>query len=492
MGKIWIAGCGLLPEHLSAETKMLLKDCDSILLQTEKSYLPAYLDAEGLPWQSADDCYEAAEDFDDLQRKIAERIIELGQRETLVYAVPGSPLGLPFLPILREKAQGLELTLSLLPAPGFGDIAQAQAFQKIGWEDSAATIFAGDSAKKIRSARQAFCIEELDTVLLAAELKLHLTSLYPDDWPIWIAQWQDGQYAYIKMPLYEIDRQQDALYASSTCLLLPELPFEAMNHYQSRELSEIIARLRAPGGCPWDQAQTHDSAKRAMIEEAYEALEAIELQDDEKMIEELGDLLMQVYFHAEIGREEGRFDMDEITTGICQKLIYRHPHVFADLTLKDEAAVLKKWDELKRAEKGQESYAAAMRDVPKTLPALMRAEKIQKRAANGGLKLCEEDRPGLIQKIQEKLEALSHKSANDDQERKKSAGELLFLLVFLLRLDKIDAEETLESEIAYFVDDYAMAEEAFSAKEKDISAANTREIVEILAQNKNKPLTNRK
>ena len=160
--------------------------------------------------------------------------------------------------------------------------------------------------------------------------------------------------------------------------------FEYKKYYNINDFRNIIAILRGENGCPWDREQTHASIRRNLLEEAYEVCEAIDENDPEHLREELGDLLMQVIFHARIEEEAGRFNLDDVADGACKKLINRHPHVFGDLEVKDSRQVLQNWDNIKRVEKSQKTTASAMDDVARSLPALWRSEKMQNKARKVG------------------------------------------------------------------------------------------------------------
>ena len=154
--------------------------------------------------------------------------------------------------------------------------------------------------------------------------------------------------------------------------------------YDCRDLAEIVRILRHPGGCPWDQEQTHQSIRRNFLEEAYEAAEAIDQGDTDGLKEELGDVLLQVYFHTSIEEDAGRFTLDDVADGVCKKLIYRHPHVFGDVSVGSTGEVLSNWEELKKKEKHQSTQADVLDAVARSLPALWRAEKVQKKAVRAG------------------------------------------------------------------------------------------------------------
>jgi len=210
-------------------------------------------------------------------------------------------------------------------------------------------------------------------------------------------------------------------------------------------LRDIVARLRAPDGCPWDREQTHRSLRAGAIEEVYEMVEAIDAGDDAHFKEELGDLLLQVVMHAQIAGEEGRWGLEDIAAEVGEKLVRRHPHVFGEKKLGDSEAVLKQWDEIKRAErekKGAPANASALDGVSGALPALMRAEKVQKRAARVGFDW--DDLAPVVEKIREELaEVETEVAAGDRKALEDELGDLLFAVVNLTRKAGFEAEMAL-------------------------------------------------
>ena len=209
-----------------------------------------------------------------------------------------------------------------------------------------------------------------------------------------------------------------------------------------QQLRAIIARLRAPEGCPWDREQTHASLRAGLIEEAYEVVEAINQGDDANLCEELGDLLLQSIFHAQIAAEEGRFDFDDVARGISEKLLRRHPHVFGEDRCADSAEVLRKWDDIKRAEKGGHA-TSALDGISKGLPALMHAEKVQKKAARVGFDWSEI--APVLAKIREELAEVEAELPGGTGSRiEEEIGDLLFSVVNLARKLKIDGETALQ------------------------------------------------
>ena len=241
-------------------------------------------------------------------------------------------------------------------------------------------------------------------------------------------------------------------------------------------LRAIMHRLRAPGGCPWDAEQSHESIVPNLIEEAYEAVDAIRRADDADMCEELGDLLLQVVFHAEIAEGRGSFDLDAVADGISEKLVRRHPHVFGESSAQDSDAVLKQWDAIKRGEKGEDDVPY-LHGTGKGLPALVRAAKLQKKAAKAGFDWPVET--GVISKIREEL--LELQSAIDAQDMaavEEEMGDLLFSVVNLARFRKMDPEVLMAAANAKFERRFGEMEKLLKAAGKSIGEARPSEMEE--------------
>ena len=230
------------------------------------------------------------------------------------------------------------------------------------------------------------------------------------------------------------------------------LDFEFKSRYDINDLLSIMKILRSENGCPWDKVQTHESIRTDLIEECYEVCEGIDRNSPEIWREELGDLLMQVVFHAQIETEKKHFDFDDVCNDICQKLIYRHPHVFGEVKADTEDEVLKNWDALKKASKKQETYTETLESVPKTFPALLRGEKVCKRAARAGLPINNAE--DCINKIQAALGELSRRISQqgssdkgeldeDFAQNQQILGEILLGFCNLNRILKNDGEKAL-------------------------------------------------
>lgn len=254
--------------------------------------------------------------------------------------------------------------------------------------------------------------------------------------------------------------------------------------YNIDDLLNIMKILRGKNGCPWDMEQDHHSIRKDVLEEAYEVAEAIDSENPELLREELGDLLLQVVFHAEIESEKSSFDFDGVCDGICKKLIYRHPHVFGNIHVESSADVLKNWDSLKSRSKGEETGAQRLESVPKLLPALMRGEKVTKRALNTGLKgaapeiFCEN-----LKKAAEMLENSVKCGNNADIE--ENLGKVLFASCNLSSLLKQDGEEALSNSIKNFIENFKEVEKNASEKGVSFDEVPEDEVLELFDPCKN-------
>lgn len=242
--------------------------------------------------------------------------------------------------------------------------------------------------------------------------------------------------------------------------------FEFKDNYNINDLISLIALLRAPGGCPWDREQTHSSIKKNFIEETYEVIEAINKEDVSGLREELGDVLMQVLLHAQMEDEAGNFDFDDVCDELCKKLIIRHPHVFGDVKASNTAEALDSWDAVKRTTKGVKKQSEVMDSVPIELPALMRAQKVQSRAAKAGFDW--ENQKGACDKLDEEIDELKIAVEHNNQsEIEKEFGDVLFSCVNISRFIDMDSEEVLKSATDKFIARFKIVESL--AEEKGIS-----------------------
>jgi len=249
------------------------------------------------------------------------------------------------------------------------------------------------------------------------------------------------------------------------------------------DLVEIMAKLRGNPGCPWDKSQTHETLKPFIIEEAYEVVDAISRKSREDLIEELGDLLLQIVFHSRIGEERGEFDIGDVIEGICEKMIRRHPHIFGDVAVEGTDEVLKNWEEIKREEKDMKSEAESMMNLPKALPALMKAFKVQEKAARVGFDW--DDISGAIDKVYEELDELKevYNAGNSDKIREEM-GDLLFACVNVARFLEVEPELALNDAVKKFINRFNFVEATAAEFDKSLQDMSLQEMEELWQQSK--------
>ena len=257
--------------------------------------------------------------------------------------------------------------------------------------------------------------------------------------------------------------------------------FVKKESYDVSDLEQIVAILRGPGGCPWDAEQTHESVRREFLEETYEVVEAIDEGNPDHLKEELGDVLLQVVFHAQMEKEAGRFDLNDAADGICKKLIYRHPHVFAQVEVSGTGEVLENWDQLKRVEKHQQTHTDALNSVARSLPSLWRAEKVQKKARKAGFDW--DDPSGPMDKLYEELDELKAAMA-EGSNIEEELGDLLFAAVNLSRFVGVDCEQALTAATDKFIGRFAKVEKLAAQQGRAMETMTLAELDELWDQAK--------
>jgi tetrapyrrole methylase family protein / MazG family protein len=440
------------PGHLTMGALEALKSGRPVLLRTAIHPTVDALRAMGVAFDSCDDLYERAHSFEDVYQAVAERVLQM---DDVVFAVPGHPMvGESSVKLIQARSpervefitgpsflDTLLITLGLDPVDGLELLDALQLDRRLPSGDLPAVVM------------------QVHSRAVASDAKLALMERYPDDHPVVIvrAAGVPGEERRVEAPLHELDHYDWVDYL--TTLYLPPLkqskPIEANPRrwaparWPVDPLVEVMARLRSPeGGCPWDLEQTHESLRKYMLEEAYEVVEAIDGGDPDEICEELGDVLLQVAFHAQVARENGTFDMHDIVQAITEKLVRRHPHVFGDVQVETADDVTRNWQAIKQQEKGgaPEAPVSLMKGISGALPALSRANEVQKKAAKVGFDW--DDVTGPASKVREEL---SEVLAAAPEQVEGEVGDLLFAVVNLARMLKVDPEVALTGTVAKFV-----------------------------------------
>lgn len=440
MGELIVVGLGAGRKGLmTEETKKLLTEEACVRLRTAKHPTVEELKEEGYTFESFDYVYEQKDTFEEVYDTIVEACLSLAEETgRLIYAVPGSPLvAEKTVQLLRERAEGRGVKLTILPAMSFLEVL----YVRLGVDPiNGLTILDGDDIGTLAFDNTvALVVTQVYDRAVASEVKLALMEQYDDEQPItFVRNLGLDDEEVREIPLYELDRQPNIDHLTSIYVPRRE-PREQT--FDMSPLTDVMQTLRSPGGCPWDIEQTHESLRRYMIEEVYEVIEAIENEDAPLLCEELGDLLLQIVFHARVAEECGHFSMQDVIDGVTAKMIRRHPHVFGDITVSDAGEVLVNWDAIKAQEKAGQRKGA-LDGVSPGLPALMAAFKLQKKASKVGFDW--EEAKEVWEKVREELGELAEASAEGDKTAiEEEFGDVLFSLVNLSRFLHIEPETSL-------------------------------------------------
>ncbi|MDQ3705778.1 MAG: nucleoside triphosphate pyrophosphohydrolase [Chloroflexota bacterium] len=524
MPSIIVAGLGPGAwEQVTLEVKSLLESAGTVYLRTAThptaEHLPAHLDV-----RTFDHLYEREDRFEEIYRKIAEELVSIAVsagREHIIYCVPGHPAigeasvrhlrtlarehaidvrlvaGLSFLePVctalgIDPLQRGLQIVDGTELA-GFGEKQENQPT-----EEDEPFLFSPYSLPVEPAAFPAMSgLTPLYPVLLcqvyndrvASACKLMLMERYPDEHPVQIVlnAGVPGQEQVISTTLAEVDRGHGINHLA--CVYLPALePLQLPREFDS--LVYVMGRLRGPGGCPWDREQTHDSIKHHLLEEAYEAVDAMDANDPDTLAEELGDLLLQVVFHSQLAVSNEEFTLADVVGHIVTKLVRRHPHVFGDVEVTGAEHVLRNWEMIKAKEREAKARAGRKFDsaeaanqglegtglllsVPRAMPSLDRAQQLQVRAARVGFDWS--DISGIYDKVREELEELRVEESTE--RRTEELGDLLFVLVNLGKWMGINAEEALRRANDKFLNRFTAMERAIVDEGKTLREMNVEEM----------------
>jgi tetrapyrrole methylase family protein/MazG family protein len=459
LAPITVIGLGPgMPGHLTVDAKARLEDAASknaLVLRTR-----IHPTVSAIDWlrdaPSFDHIYDGATDFESVYESIVAELIERAGRGPVTYAVPGHPtIGESTVSRLRARAMTAGFTLDIVPGVSFVDVI--------------APLVDVDLGDGVRIA-DALALGQIDPTVpllicqvhsrrVAASVKLELARHYPDEHPITVirAAGVPGEARVSTVPLWQLDRRDDVNHLTS--LWVPALSvLEATR--EPAALLEVMSRLRSPDGCPWDREQTHASLRRFLLEETYEALEALDSGDVFALEEELGDLLLQIVFHAQIGAEEGTFTFSDVVAAITGKMIRRHPHVFGEASVTTTDQVLANWEATKQIEREARTHADSPRrsmldGVPKTLPALAQSQAVQERAARVGFDWP--DVQGVLEKLVEEAREVAEAPPDAIGDE---LGDVLFVTVNLARHLGVDAEEALRGATAKFRRRFGHVEQA--------------------------------
>lgn len=482
MKKIKIVGMGPGDASLiTLGTYRELISTPNLFLRTAIHPTVAQLDADGISYQALDHFYEEGTSFATVYQNIVSFLINtVKECSELIYAVPGSPLvAEQTVQLLLEQAGRHKIECDILPGMSFLEVL----YQRLQMDPiKGVTIVDAEDIENYTPSSTSLVITQVYNATIASNLKLYLMDFYDDEQEIiYIHNLSLPDESIRTIPLYELDRQADIDHLTSVVIKNPHRKVFTGERFELAPLEETIRRLREPDGCPWDILQTHKSVRANLLEEVHEVIEAIDLEDDKLLCEELGDVLMQVVFHGRMAEQAGLFTMQDIIDGVNEKLIRRHPHVFGDMQLDDAAKVLDNWEKLKQQEKLERT--SILDGVPKNLPALMQAYKLQKKASKVGFdwdkidpvwKKCAEE----IAELQEAI------SSGNTENIVEEYGDLLFALVNWARFLKVEPELALLQANRKFKQRFQYVEKRVHELNRDWKTFSLAELDEIWDESK--------
>jgi tetrapyrrole methylase family protein / MazG family protein len=440
MHTITVVGLGPGPrDYLTLGVIRAMEKAKQLILRTGRHGAADYLREKGIPFDTLDCLHERCEDFSAFNQAVVDELLDRAGKSAVVYGVfdPAADETVTALSgrgaTIRVMA-GVSLTSPLLAA--VPDVRMPlRAAEAAGLE--------------ARAAQEPLLILEINSRMLAGECKLKLIPLYGEEQEaLFFPPSTAVNRKMIRIPLYQLDRQTRYDHTASA-MLLPA-PLVLRQRYDFIDLIRIMEILRGDNGCPWDKVQTHNTLRQYLIEEAYEASIALEEEDWAHAADELGDVLLQVIFHADIGRKRGTLDLGDITSAICRKMISRHRHIFGEDHCETAEDVVRNWEAIKREERGINTLPERLRDIPRGLPPLMRAFKALARVYS-------DDRSsiGLGNALDEAARACAQLRAGGGAAGEQAMGDLLFACVEVARQLNIQPETALASACEAFIARYS-------------------------------------
>lgn len=456
MKEISVLGLGAaVLDQLPLGVYRKLKSVSTVHARTSDHPVIAELQEEGIRFLTFDEVYKKHDTFPPVYREIADTLLELAEEGPVLYAVPGHPLvAEQTVQHLVEAEREGHVKLTIEGGHSFLDpVFSALRIDPIdGFQLLDGTEMHRDDVKM----SQHVLIAQVYDTFSASDVKLTLMEKYPDDHPVTIVTAAGSpEEKLVTVPLYELDRTV----GTSNLMTVYVPPVEALEDRLKEwdAFREIIRMLRSPEGCPWDREQTHDTLRKYMVEEAHELIQAIEEGDDDAIISELGDVLLQVFLHAQIGEDDGYFQMEDVLESVAEKMIRRHPHVFGEAEATDSDHVVRNWQAIKEEEKGRQS-GSVLDGQERYASSLLTSYNYQKEAARHGFTWP--DTAGAWDKFEEEWQEFRQAAENGgEEERTDEFGDVLFTLVNLARYYKVSPEEAMAGANRKFKRRFAHVEE---------------------------------
>lgn len=456
--KITLIGLGICKGDITLRAKEALDDATEILVRTADA--ESFGSLAGYEVRTLDEIYKRSRNFDTLNRNLAAAVLDAAKKSDVCYCVDGAVCEDEACKIILKKHRDCEVLESVSKA--------SHAYNTSRLTGSEVVCVSAYSVENLKSCRAA-AVYDIDCEYIAGTVKEKLSYIFGEESECSFVRGESVK----KIKIYEIDRQKE--YDGTCAVCVQEGEFLKKERYDFADLEQMIRLLRAPDGCPWDRAQTSESIKGNMIEEAYELVDAIERGDADGMEEETGDVMLQAVFHAVMSEEKGEYTGGDAITRLVKKLIFRHSHIFGGDKASSEGEALGVWDKNKRKEKGQETYSDTVLAVPKNMPACMRAQKVGKRSSKCGMDFLSP--VSASEKLSEEVGELLEACIKEDKEAIfDEAGDVLFSAVNVCRLSGVDCEEALRAAAKKFTERFIACEKLVICDGKDITKLSEAEL----------------
>ena len=464
MHKITVIGLGVDKKDLSSYAENIIKSSVKTLARTGLTKSYKNLMAFGIEIPTLDFIYEKSRNFDTLNKNLATEILAVSKQEPVCYLVDGCATEDNSVKYILSKTRNVEVIAGVSYA--------SKCLERLNVCENSYTAFSAYEIGEHRFINAPLIVYAIDSKITASKVKLCLSDLFGEETKVFVSSNGGNKSIY----LYELDRLDG--YDYSTSLYIPNLPLTKKERYNFDDLLEILSILRSPNGCPWDREQTEKSILKNVVEEAYELVDAVEQGDDFMIVEETGDLILQSAFYVLFGEEGSRYTRTDVLSDLCKKLITRHTHVFGEVKAVKASDALSVWNSNKIVEKGYETATEYLNAVPASMPSLLRAEKIGKRAGKYGFDF--ENHTQAVDKILEELSELKKAiSSGDKEEIQKECGDLLFSAVNAVRLLGVDAELSLKYSVDKFIKRFSRVENVVKAMGKQMTDYSICELDEI-------------
>ena len=469
MHQLTIATLGTGGEmFLTRGVERALREAQRVVLRTARHPMAQFLTSEGIAFETLDALYESCEDFDLFNQQAAKTMLSLCKETSVCYAVSDASFDTTVAAIQQLKPSSAKVVL--LPGVSHAE----RCLSLLDNHADALRLYTAEAFLPARvSPQEDLLLLEVHSRECAGECKLKLLELMPEEMTVTFitGNEQTGELKSKKIALYEMDRQKG--YDHLTAVYVPAVPMLERTRFNMDDLMAVVARLRAPDGCPWDREQTHESLLPDLLEESYEYIQAVRDEDVDHMYDELGDVLLQIALHTQIAIEHGDFTIDDVTSAVCYKMIERHTHVFGQVKADTAEDVLTNWEAFKREQRGIQTHAQAMEDVSKGLTALLRAYKVQKKARKVGFDF--DNALEALAKVHEEADEVREniaKGADPEME----LGDLFFAAVNVCRLCGKDPDIALTASTNKFIRRFGSMENAIKKAGKSFEGLTLSEM----------------